>query len=171
MKTPTLYLMFGYPGAGKTTAAKLIHEVTGASRLSSDELRLELFPHPTYSENEHQAVYQTLDEQVEKLLRQGKDVIYDANLNRRAHRDEKYTICRHTNAKAVLVWVKAPRDLSKERAIIRGHSHLVPADETFESMFERVADTLEPPTEDEPVHGIDGTKLNRENIDQFLKTL
>lgn len=171
MAQPTLYLMFGYPGAGKTTAAKLISELTGAVRLSSDELRMELFPHPVYTEAEHSAVYKTLDERVQQLLGQGKSVVYDANLNRYVHRAEKYAIAKKTGVRPVLIWVKAPRELSKERAVIRGHHHLVPEDETFESMFERVANTLEEPNADEPLQTLSGAYLTKDTVAEMLKEL
>lgn len=171
MQQPTLFLMFGYPGAGKTTAAKLISQLTGAVRLSSDELRLELFPKPTYTEAEHAAVYKALDERVEELLKEGKSVIYDANLNRYVHRAEKYAISKKTGVRVVLIWVKVPRGFSKERAVIRGHHHLVPEDETFESMFERVADTLEEPNTDEPVYTLNGTYLTEDTVSELLKEL
>jgi predicted kinase len=171
MQQPTLFLMFGYPGAGKTTAAKLISELTGATRLSSDDLRIELFPKPTYTEAEHSTVYKTLDQRVEQLLSEGKSVVYDANLNRYVHRAEKYAIAKKTNVRPVLIWVKVPRDFSKERAVIRGHHHLVPEDETFESMFERVANTLEEPSSDEPVYTLNGTYLTPDTISEMLKRL
>ena len=34
MQKPTLFMMFGYPGAGKTTTAEIINELTGAEHLS-----------------------------------------------------------------------------------------------------------------------------------------
>src|SRR5215207_7043841 len=95
---PTLYLMFGYPGAGKTTTAEAIATLTGAVHLSSDKVRLELFPRPAFSQAEHDALYKTLNLRTEELLRQGKDVVYDANLNRYQHRKEKYDICQQTGA-------------------------------------------------------------------------
>src|SRR5689334_4983914 len=104
MKQPTLFMMFGYPGAGKTTVANIINEVTGAVHLSSDEVRLELFPEPIYTQAEHDTVYATLDERAEAALREGKSVIYDANLNRFVHRMEKYTLCERAGARAVLFW-------------------------------------------------------------------
>lgn len=171
MNQPTLFMMFGYPGAGKTTTAEVIQKLTGAKHLSSDALRLELFPKPTYSQEEHDAVYTTLNQQAEKLLSEGKSVIYDANLNRYEFRLEKYMLCERANAKAVLFWVQAPRELARERAVLRGHHHLVPKDETFETMFDRVTGVIEVPREDEPVYIIDGTQLNEGAVSEILARL
>ncbi len=168
MNQPTLFMMFGYPGAGKTTTAKMIQELTGAEHLSSDEIRLELFPQPTYTQAEHDAVYGELDKRTEALLKEGKSVIYDANLNRLVHRQEKYDMCQRTGARPLLLWIQTSRDLARERAVLRGHHHLVPADETFESMFNRVSGTLEEPGDNEPQHKLDGTKLSPELISQAI---
>lgn len=171
MNQPTLFMMFGYPGAGKTTVAKIINELIGAEHLSSDVLRLEMFPNPTYSQEEHHAVYAELDKRAEEHLQQGKSVIYDANLNRYQHRLEKYELCERAKARAVLLWVQAPRELARERAVMRGHHHLVPKDETFETMFDRVTTIIEEPREDEPVYTVDGEHLNKNNVAEILARL
>jgi len=87
-----LYLMLGYPGAGKTTTAHILSELTGAVRLSSDDFRFAMFPQPTFSNDEHATLYRTLDFVTEMLLANGVSVIYDANLNRYQHRaDAKHS--------------------------------------------------------------------------------
>lgn len=160
--------MLGYPGAGKTTTAGIIHDLTKAVHLSSDQIRFELFPVPTFSPTEHEALYRTLDEQTEKLLRMGKDVIYDANLNRLAHRQDKYAICQHTSSTPVLVWVQTPKDVARQRATKPGRIHLVPHGETLEQMFERIADVIESPGSDEPYTAVDGTKITPEYVSRQL---
>lgn len=164
-------MMFGYPGAGKTTTAKIINDLTGAEHLSSDVLRLELFPNPTYTQEEHDAVYAELDKRAEELLRQGKSVIYDANLNRYKHRLEKYEMCERTKSRPILFWVQAERELARDRAVLRGHHHLVPKDETFESMFDRVTSVIEEPQEDEPLYIVDGTRLHKHDVAEILARL
>jgi predicted kinase len=168
MHKPTLYMMFGYPGAGKTTTAEVIAQLTGAVHLASDRVRLELFPRPTFSQAEHDALYQTVDMRAEELLRQGKDVIYDANLNRYQHRKDKYDICERTGAQAKLLWVKTAREVAKGRAMHDSREHLWPPGETPDKMFDRVADVLEEPGPAEPYTIIDGTRIDAEYIRPFL---
>jgi predicted kinase len=165
---PTLFLLIGYPGAGKTTTAKAIHELTGAVHISSDATRTKMFPHPTFSQTEHDELYKTLDRQTEAALREGKDVIYDANLNRYRHRKEKYEICERTGAKAVLLWVQTPRELAKTRAVHESRSHLWPKEEAPQDMFERIAKVIEPPRADEPHIDVDGTKVTTEYMQNLL---
>jgi predicted kinase len=161
---PTLYLMMGYPGAGKTTIAKLIAEQTGAVLLSSDAVRMELFPEPSFSQSEHDQLYAALDTKTAELLRDNNSVIYDANLNRYEHRQEKYQICQETGAQAVLVWVRTSKEVAKERATHDSRSHLVPQSETPSAMFDRIADIIEEPRDDEPAVQIVGEDITPEII-------
>ena len=156
--------MFGYPGAGKTTTAGVISQLTGAVHLSSDKKRLEMFPNPSFSPQEHDTLYAALDTQTEELLGQGKDVIYDANLNRYQHRAEKYAICQKTGAAPMLIWVKAPKSLAKERAAHISRLHLVPEKETPDAMFDRIADVIEEPGPEEPYTELDGTKITQQYV-------
>ncbi len=169
MNQSTLYLMLGYPGAGKTTTAKIIAELTGAVRLSSDELRQELFEQPTFSQTEHQRLYQELDARTEQLLSADKSVIYDANLNRYAHRQEKYQICERAGAKSLLVWLRTPKEIAKARAMDPGRRHLIPRDETPEAMFERIAEIIQPPQANEVYVEINGQDVSRESVARALE--
>lgn len=165
---PKLYLMMGYPGAGKTTAAEVIQQITDAVHLSSDKMRLEVAPKPVFSATEHDQLYTKLNQSTEELLAEGKDVIYDANLNRRQHRQEKYDIARRTGAEPVLVWVQTEKTLAKTRALDEKRSHLVPRDETADEMWERIATIIEPPQADEHPVIVDGTKISPDYIRSVL---
>jgi predicted kinase len=165
-----LYLMLGYPGAGKTTTARMIADITGAVRLSSDEMRLKMFPKPEFTEAEHKQLYQAIDKQTEELLAQGKSVIYDANLNRFVHRQEKYDICDRTGAKAVLIWLKTPVALSRKRATETGHTdpEKRPFGNLDTTVFDRLAGAIEMPKSTESAITIDGTHVTPEVVKQKL---
>jgi len=164
-----LYLMFGYPGAGKTTTAEIIHKLTGAVHLSSDDLRLKMFPRPQFTPDEHDKLYNALDDQTRQLLKDGKSIIYDANLNRYQHRQEKYDICRQTGSTPVLVWIQAPPEIAKRRATHVERQHLVPKSESPDDMFDRIAGILEPPAKDEHPIILDGTQITPDYVKQMLK--
>ncbi len=153
-------MMLGYPGAGKTTTAEVIHDLTGAVHLQSDRIRLELFPQPQFTPEEHAALYKAIDERTAELLHQGKDVIYDANLNHYIHRKEKYDICQATGAKTVLVWVQTEKALAKKRATEEADDDSRrPYGNLDVPTFERLTSEIEPPQLGEPVVNIDGTKV------------
>lgn len=166
----TLHLLMGLPGAGKSTLARKLEEETGAIRLSSDELRLVIFPRPTFSQTEHDTLYQILDRAVEVLMQKGYDVIYDANLNRRVHRDEKYALAKKHHESVVLWWVKTPAELSRQRRLFEQNHILIPSGDTPENLFDRVARVLEKPSNDEPYIIVDGTNISDINVkDSLLK--
>ena len=169
MAKPTLYLMLGYPGAGKTTTAKIIQELTGATRLSSDEERLKLFPQPTFTEAEHKVLYDMLDHKAERLLKEGTSVIYDSNLNRYIHRQQKYDITERTGARPVLVWVRADIDLARKRATEQSDNNdQRPFGNLQPPVFERLVREIEPPRENEPAVIMDGTNVTKETVKQLL---
>lgn len=165
-----LYLLMGLPGAGKTTAAKAIEKLTGAVRLSSDEARIMIWPEPKFTKEEHTQLYEYLDEQTAMLLEAGKSVVYDANLNRLEHRQEKYTLAVETGAEVVLLWVKTPFEIALDRRVNEtAHHHLVPKNETPETLFKRVASVIEEPLSNETFIELDGTKITSKYIAEKLQ--
>lgn len=169
--TPTLHLLMGLPGSGKTTLAKTIQKLTKAARLSSDDYRLQIYPEPTFSQTEHDNLYSLIDHSAEHLLASGHDVIYDANLNRYIHRQEKYTLAEKYNANVILWWVKTPKELSKKRRVEDQNHALLPEGDTPERMFERIANILEEPKDTEKFIEIDGSNLKIEAVKSALENV
>ena len=168
ISSSTLYLLLGLPGSGKTTAAQEITKLTGAVHLSSDSFRLGLFDDPQFTQDEHDALYKMLDYMCELLLKHGSSVVYDANLNRKIHRTEKYQLAKRLKADVALYWVQAPRALAKKRRLETQHEDLVPKNETPHDMFDRIADIFEAPGKDEPFTTLDGTKITAAYVGKLL---
>lgn len=170
-KQPTLYMMLGVPGAGKTLISEYIASLTGAKHINSDQFRQKLFGRVKLTTEEHSELYQKLDDLTENLLRAGNNVIYDANLNRRIHRNEKYKICKNVGARAVLIWVTTPRKLSKLRAtkLASGDPERRPFGDMPSVMFERLCSQIEPPSEKEKSIEIDGSDVNQDTIRRILQ--
>ena len=157
--------MLGYPGAGKTTAAKIIQKLTSAEYLSSDELRGQLFTKSSFTQEEHDKLYGELDGQLDRIMGMSKNVIYDANLNRHIHRQEKYDLAKKYEYKTVLVWVQTPKEVARRRRVEEAaHHHLVPSHETPLEMFERSAKVFEQPEGQEEYISLDGTKLDQDYV-------
>ncbi len=165
----TLHLLMGLPGAGKSTFARTLHRLTGAEILSSDEARLKLFTQPTFSQDEHDKLYEILDHNLKHLLEKGYSAIYDANLNRRCHREEKYSLASEFDTKVVLWWLQVPSDLARSRRVNEQNHDLLPAGETPEKMFDRIAQILEAPKDDEPYIVVDGTRISEDYVKELLE--
>ena len=161
--------MLGYTGAGKTTAAEIIAQLTGAIHLASDRMRLDIFKKTQLSRQEHQQLYKTIDKKTEELLAAGKSIIYDANLNKLAYREEKYAIAKRTNAKVVLIWVKVTKPLAKLRATKSQDSERRPLGNLGEETFERVVAETEQPSESEKPIELDGMDVTQASVKQALK--
>ena len=156
MKKPVLILTVGLPGSGKTTFSRQFAAKHGFVHLNSDRIRLGIFDNPVYDELEHSIVYHALDEILADLLKEGKSVIYDANLNRRIHRDEKYAIAKKTDADVITVYFKVPEELALRRLGEREHE--IPKHKwrmSPEAVYHHIKRGLEEPGSDEPVVNFD----------------
>lgn len=164
--------MLGYPGAGKTTVAEYIARVTDAVHINSDQFRLRLYSDPlNITEAEHENMYKLLDYITEQVLKNGKSVIYDANLNRYIHRKEKYDICKRTGATAKLVWVRTDQKTAMRRATEEAGSH--PGHRPFgnmrKSVFNRLISQIEPPRKNEKPIEIDGAIIDPDQISRIVR--
>ncbi len=170
MSKPTLYMMLGYPGAGKTTTAEHISQITGAIHLNSDRFRQHLFKEPKFTEEEHELIYNALDYLTELLLAGGVSTIYDANLNNYQHRKDKYDIAVRTGAETRLIYIKTDAGLAKKRATEESGNK--PPHRPFGNMdprtFDRLINQIDLPRAHEPVIRISGDKQISDQLKQIL---
>ena len=163
--------MLGYPGAGKTSIAKIIAKLTGAVHINSDQFRKHMFDNPEHiSETEHEQIYNMLDYIAEQILKSGKSVIYDANLNRYAHRQEKYDICKKTGAHAKPIWVQTDVETARKRATKQAGKKLKhrPFGNMKPKTFERLTAQLEEPTKSEKATIVNGDVISEDQIKQAI---
>ncbi len=164
MSKPTLYLFIGYPGAGKTSAAKAIADATGAVHLWADVERHKLFPNPTHSLQESNELYERLNQRASELLAQGKSVLYDTNFNFQADRQLMRDIANRHAAETLTLWITTPLEIARSRAVgehrLRNYYSITMSNDQFDSIVSK----LEAPTEDEKVIKIDGAKLDAEQL-------
>ncbi len=164
MTKPKLYLFIGYPGAGKTTAAKIIAEATGAVHVWADAERHKLFKQPTHSQAESLELYDRLNRRAAELLAAGKSVVYDTNFNFYADRQKMRDIAARNGAETVLLWITLPKETAKRRAVNATDSRNGYQVGMTEEQFESIVAKLEPPGEHEEYIKINGLKLDRQEV-------
>lgn len=80
---PKLFMMVGIPGSGKSQEAELIAAEHNAVIHASDKLREEFFKNP-HLQKDNNLIFQQLHFRVQRDLKAGKNVVYDAtNINSR----------------------------------------------------------------------------------------
>jgi predicted kinase len=164
--------MVGYPGSGKTTTSKIIHELTGAEHLWADRERKRMFGEPAYTHQENIELYEELNNRTDELLRAGKSVIFDTNFNFYKDREHLRRIAARNGATAFVIWVKAPKDIARERATKDANRQQtrVLGDMPVEQ-FERMARNLQEPRPDEHAVHIDGTRITTSYIADMLEPI
>lgn len=168
MKNATLYIFIGAPGAGKTTVAQRIAELTGAKHIWADAERHRLFPNPTHAPEESAELYDKLNAATDYLLRQGRSVVFDTNFNYLADRQKLRDIASSNKAKTVVIWLTTPLETARKRAL---HSEVLRNGYDYHmsaQQFDDIVQKLEPPTKDEKIIKIDGSELDVTALKQHL---
>lgn len=127
-----------------------------------------MFSAPDHSRQESRRLYDHLNQVADRLLAKGRSVIFDTNFNFRKDRDHLRAIAAKHGAETIVVWVVTPRTIAKDRAVHarqlrNGYAYVLP-----EKAFERMADHLEPPADDENVIKIDGTDIDEQQVLELL---
>lgn len=112
---PTLVLVSGLPGTGKSYFSRKLAERLPSLIVESDALRKRLFANPTYSAQESHRLFNACHRLIEELLSKGIPVILDATNLVEHHREPLYRIAKRLGAKLIIVQVEAPRELVRQR--------------------------------------------------------
>ncbi len=133
---PTLLLVGGLMGTGKSTLAGRLRNETGWTLISSDVTRKKLagvdpvapqvggFSEGLYSPAWNARVYQTMLDQASALLASGRSVILDATFARRAYRHAAAQEAAMYGANLVFIECQAPRELTLQRLASRWQARL-----------------------------------------------
>ncbi|MHB0869105.1 MAG: AAA family ATPase [Chloroflexota bacterium] len=114
-KAPTLIVMVGPPGTGKSHLVRLLAQKVPLKVVETDEIRRQLTPHPEYTALENRKVFHIAHRKIDRLLRQGKDVVFDAtNIYERGRRT-LYRMAESDGAKLLIVRTLAPDEVVQER--------------------------------------------------------
>ena len=168
MGKPQLYLLVGYPGSGKTTISRIIHELTGAVHIWTDWERRTMFRQPTHSAAENNKLYDYLNTLTGQLLTDGKSVIFDTNFNFLKDRQHLRVIATQVGAETTVIWLTTSKGVSKKRAVHTGTIRNGYEATMSAEQFETIASHLQPPSKNEKVVKIDGLKLDAQRVKRLL---
>jgi predicted kinase len=116
---PTLIMLVGPPGSGKSFLGRLLVERLGAKMVQTDALRKAMFKHPQYTGREHAAVYAAAHRQIERHLRRGETLVFDATNLAERKRKIVYRLADQAGADLVIVVAYAPPEVIRQRLLGR----------------------------------------------------
>lgn len=115
---PTLIVMVGISGSGKSTFANGLKTSMNATIVCPDDIRKELFGDANV-QTDGNRVFSIARKRVSDLLAQGKNVVIDATSPTARDRRGWVEIARANDAKAIAYVVKVPVDVAKKRNLGR----------------------------------------------------
>ena len=106
-----IVLVCGLPGVGKTSISKELAKLTRWAVLSTDKIRKELIPNPTYSTEEKRLVYDVLVLIAKYLHHSGTNCILDGTFNTKYSRNEIKKKLNLTSKQICIVECICPEDI------------------------------------------------------------
>ena len=164
-----VYMFIGIPGAGKTTVAHMIHEMTNATHLWADRERQSMFAQVSHSKLESDTLYAHLNHKTAELLASGHSVIFDTNFNYKKDRDYVAAIARNYGAQPIIIWLQTPVEVARERALHHTHRDRNGYEQTMTiEEFDRLRDHIEPPDDNEHFITLNGSHIDKAQLAKQL---
>jgi predicted kinase len=170
---PLLFMLYGFPGAGKTYFARQLCENLQAVHVHGDRIRTELFEQPRYDRDENQVVEHLMDYMTGEFLNTGVSVIYDTNAFRVSQRRVVRDLARKSHAKPVLIWLQVDMESAFVRASKRDRRR---ADDKYSppverALFDRIAGGMQNPQNTEEYIVISGKHTFPTQLGALIKRL
>lgn len=160
MYRPSLILLVGMPGSGKTTyAEKYIKENRNTVHLSSDKIRKELWGNEA-TQGDNNEVFSLMQSRAIEALNNGQSVVYDATNVTRKDRSYIIALCpKFANIECHIIW--APIETCIERDATRDRTV---GKEVIDKMLKR----FQAPYYDEGIHEIKIIRPENFNYIQYI---
>jgi predicted kinase len=151
-RKPTVYLICGFIGAGKTTFAKDLEKKTGAVRITKDEWSISLIGNdPTidgYDEWDAKIIELSRDVAFH-LVEKGIDVIIDEGFWEKEQRAKMKKRIEALGAQEVLCYLDTPIETIRERVARRNVNIMQDSFKISREILDNYLKYWEPPSEDE----------------------
>ncbi len=135
-----LVIICGLPGVGKTTLAKSLAPLIDGIVLSTDKIRKEIFPSPTYSQSEQRIVFDAMITAAKDLHDKGTNCILDATFNREQSREEVRNRLELADNRFHIIECSCPEDIAISRLESRKNDY---SDATVQ-VYQKMKDIREP---------------------------
>lgn len=148
---PTLIMLYGFPGAGKTHLAQNLRQTLQAAHVHGDKIRFQLFEEPRYDRAENEIVDHLMEYMTEEFLDAGVSVIFDTNAIKKGQRRTLREIARKKKSSHLLVWLQIDADSAFQRVSQRDRrrsedKHAQPIDRP---LFDEITARMQNPGLDE----------------------
>lgn len=151
MKKPTIHLIHGFIGFGKTTFAKKLEKEANAIRFTHDEW-LHHFYGPKDSDDFYEKsdkINSFMEKMQDKLLGLGQNVIIDSGSWSRKERDKIRKKAKKINANMILYSIECPIDIALERTTNRTKNTPDDSMHISKEVFNELLKKFEPLEKDE----------------------
>ena len=112
---PSLLLLAGLPGAGKSTFARQVTNRRPFLVLESDRLRKALVTQPQYTAHEHRRLFRACHHLIDEFLGRGYPVLFDATNLTEQNRRPVYAIAHKRGVPLAVAVVTAPAEIVRQR--------------------------------------------------------
>ena len=173
LSQPTIFVLYGFPGSGKTFFARQLCEELQAAHVQGDRVRYELFDRPRYDKQENEIVRHIMDYMTEEFIQAGMSVVYDINAMRASQRKTLRDLTIKNKAKSVLIWFQMDIDSAYERVSGRDRRK---ADDKYTTQLDReqfdaVTREMQNPTNTESYMVISGKRTFHTQRSAIIKKL
>lgn len=145
---PTIYLICGFIGAGKTTYSQKLAGDINAVHLNPDEFCMKLFTPQEYETNWDKCFSQTVNmlwEKAAEFAREDKNVVFDLGFWSKKERQQACQKAEKLGFVPVIYYVYAPDDVLKKRISTRKG---IIAEQNLKN-FNKIKELFEAPSDDE----------------------
>lgn len=173
LNKPTLLMLYGFPGAGKTFFARQLSEDIHAAHIQGDRIRHELFESPRYDKQENEIIGHLMEYMAEEFLHAGISVIYDMNALRLSQRRALRDLARKVKAESALIWIQVDLESAYARSSKRDRRK---ADDKYSfpldrATFESLSAQMQNPTTTEDFMVISGKHAYQTQRSAVIKRL
>ncbi len=167
---PTLFLLLGLPGSGKTFFAKNFAKEYNIPYINANFFRHLLIDQPNYSKQEEIKLNNLTLDLLNQFFKTKKSILVEANFNKRIIRSAYEKLAKKNGYKTTVIWVKNDAEESQYRATtktrFKAKDFLID-----DQQFKKISSTFTAPSARENVIVISGKHAFKNQYKTLLKKI